>query len=117
MQWLHACYGIGVTIGPIIMTIALTSLDSWQAGYRAVGGFQLALAACFVLTLRTWDQGDGSPAAAFANEDVGHAGERTPVPYSTAYRQRCSFLIERFGIADVHVAVTIEVGMEGKIHA
>ena len=56
MQWLHACYGIGVTLGPIIMTIALTTLDSWRIGYRIVGGFQLALAACFVLTLAMWDK-------------------------------------------------------------
>ena len=60
MQWLHASYGIGVTLGPIIMTIALTSLNSWQAGYRAVGGFQLALAACFVLTLPMWNQKDAT---------------------------------------------------------
>ena len=56
MQWLHACYGIGVTLGPIIMTIALTTLNSWRVGYRVVGGFQLALAACFVLTLAMWDK-------------------------------------------------------------
>ena len=55
MQWLHASYGIGVTLGPIIMTIALTSLNSWHVGYRVVGSFQLALAACFVLTLAMWD--------------------------------------------------------------
>ncbi len=59
MQWLHASYGIGVTLGPIIMTIALTALNSWQVGYRVVGGFQLVLAACFVLTLAMWDQTDG----------------------------------------------------------
>ncbi len=58
MQWLHACYGIGVTLGPIIMTIALTSLNSWRVGYRVVGGFQLALAICFVLTLAMWNQKD-----------------------------------------------------------
>jgi fucose permease len=56
MQWLHASYGIGVTLGPIIMTIALTAVNSWQVGYRVVGGFQLALAACFVLTLPMWSQ-------------------------------------------------------------
>jgi fucose permease len=56
MQWLHASYGIGVTLGPIIMTVALTALNSWRTGYRVVGGFQLALAACFVLTLAMWDQ-------------------------------------------------------------
>ena len=56
MQWLHASYGLGVTLGPIIMTIALTSLNSWRVGYRVVGGFQLVLAACFVLTLPIWNQ-------------------------------------------------------------
>ncbi|MBP1693642.1 MAG: major facilitator superfamily transporter [Chloroflexi bacterium] len=61
MQWLHASYGIGVTLGPIIMTVALTALNSWRAGYRVVGGFQLALATCFVLTLPMWDQKDASP--------------------------------------------------------
>ena len=54
MQWLHASYGIGVTSGPIIMTIALTTLNSWRAGYRTVGGFQIALAICFALTLPLW---------------------------------------------------------------
>lgn len=56
MQWLHACYGVGVTLGPIIMTAALTTFDSWRIGYRIVGGLQIALAACFVLTLPMWTQ-------------------------------------------------------------
>ena len=57
MQWLHASYGIGVTLGPIIMTVALTALHSWRIGYLVVGGFQLLLAACFALTARLWDRG------------------------------------------------------------
>jgi fucose permease len=56
MQWLHASYGIGVMLGPIIMTVALTRLNSWRAGYITVGLFQLGLAACFVLTLPMWRQ-------------------------------------------------------------
>jgi fucose permease len=60
MQWLHASYGIGVTLGPIIMTIALTALNSWRVGYRVVGGFQITLATCFVLTLPMWNQKDTS---------------------------------------------------------
>jgi fucose permease len=55
MQWLHACYGIGVTLGPIIMTIAITTQNSWRLGYRVVGIFQLALAICFTLTLPLWN--------------------------------------------------------------
>jgi fucose permease len=56
MQWLHACWGIGITIGPIIMTVGLTALNTWRFGYRVVGGFQIALAVCFVLTLAMWRQ-------------------------------------------------------------
>ena len=56
MQWLHACWGVGITIGPIIMTLGLTTLNTWRFGYRVVGVFQIALAACFVLTLAMWSQ-------------------------------------------------------------
>jgi fucose permease len=76
MQWLHASYGIGVTLGPIIMTIALTSLASWQVGYRVVGVFQLALAACFVLTLPMWNQKNGS---AGSNEPTRLTDYKTPM--------------------------------------
>ena len=61
MQWLHASYGIGVTLGPIIMTLALTTQNSWRTGYRIVGGFQLLLAICFLLTLHLWSR-DEHPA-------------------------------------------------------
>lgn len=63
MQWLHASYGIGVTLGPIIMTVALTALNSWRVGYRVVGGFQIILATCFVLTLAMWNQKEASAGA------------------------------------------------------
>jgi len=56
MQWLHASYGIGVTLGPLIMTATLTTLNSWRMGYRIVGGFQLLMAICFALTLPLWIQ-------------------------------------------------------------
>jgi fucose permease len=56
MQWLHAFWGVGITSGPIIMTIGLTTLNTWRFGYRVVGGFQIALAVCFVLTLAMWNR-------------------------------------------------------------
>jgi fucose permease len=62
MQWLHACWGVGITLGPLIMTLGLTALDSWRFGYRVVGGFQVALAAGFVLTLGMWGR-EQAPAA------------------------------------------------------
>ena len=54
MQWMHACYGIGVTLGPIIMTNGLNLFGSWRVGYAFVGSAQLLLAFSFVLTLKMW---------------------------------------------------------------
>jgi fucose permease len=56
MQWLHASWGVGITMGPIIMTVGLTTMNSWRFGYRVVGTFQIVLAICFVLTLAMWSQ-------------------------------------------------------------
>lgn len=54
VQWLHASYGIGITLGPIIMTTALTTFDSWRLGYRIVAGFQFLMALSFLFTLSWW---------------------------------------------------------------
>lgn len=62
MQWLHASWGVGITLGPIIMTMGLTASNTWHTGYRIVGAFQLFLAVCFVLTLSMWTDND-MPAA------------------------------------------------------
>ena len=62
MQWLHASYGIGVTLGPIIMTTGLNVFKTWRWGYVVVGVAQLMLAACFTLTLKLWEQKELAPA-------------------------------------------------------
>lgn len=54
MQWLHASYGVGVTIGPLLMTFFLTNVAKWRPAYLAVGGFQLLLALVFFLSLSLW---------------------------------------------------------------
>ena len=62
VQWLHASYGIGITLGPIIITTALTTFDSWRLGYRIVGGFQFLMALAFFFTLAWWSDRHQSPA-------------------------------------------------------
>lgn len=62
VQWLHASYGIGITLGPIIMTTALTTFDSWRLGYRVVSGFQFLMALAFAFTLSWWSDGRHTPA-------------------------------------------------------
>jgi fucose permease len=61
INWLHACYGIGATLGPAIMTAVISGELPWQLGYIIVGVAQLSLAAVFALTRKRWE--DGSIAA------------------------------------------------------
>ncbi len=61
MQWLHASFGFGVTLGPIIMTAGLKWFDTWHWGYRNVGTAQIILAACFLLSISMWQQKKTEP--------------------------------------------------------
>jgi fucose permease len=54
MNWMHAFFGLGVALGPLIMTGVLTLGLSWRWGYGTVAGAQLVLALAFVLTVRAW---------------------------------------------------------------
>ncbi|MBN8579462.1 MAG: MFS transporter [Anaerolineae bacterium] len=56
MQWLHASFGVGVTLGPLIMTAGLNWYNDWHWGYQNVGVAQIILAGCFLLTIRMWQQ-------------------------------------------------------------
>ncbi len=56
MYWLHASFGVGVTIGPLIMTAGLNLTNSWRTGYVVVGLAQLVLATCFFLTADHWQK-------------------------------------------------------------
>ncbi len=57
MQWLHASFGVGITLGPIIMTVGLNNTGMWRTGYWVVGTAQVLLAVCFVLTASMWRNG------------------------------------------------------------
>lgn len=54
VNWLHACYGFGATLGPLLMTLVLSSGQSWRNGYALVGGMMALLALCFGVTRRLW---------------------------------------------------------------
>lgn len=54
MNWLHACWGIGATCGPLTMSFAIGHGAGWRAGYVVLGSVQLCLALVFLLSLRLW---------------------------------------------------------------
>jgi fucose permease len=56
MNWLHGFWGVGVTIGPLILGAAMADGGSWQRGALTLGGMQLTLAVVLLCTLRLWHQ-------------------------------------------------------------
>ena len=54
MNWLHAFWGVGASIGPIIMSFFLVRQNSWEAGYRSIGLIQFAFVIVFLLTFKLW---------------------------------------------------------------
>lgn len=56
MNWLHACFGVGASIGPAIMTFAVAQGFGWRAGFWSIGLMLLALAIYFVATRQIWSQ-------------------------------------------------------------
>jgi len=54
MNWLHACWGLGATVGPLVMAQALDTGPGWRGGYSALATVQLVLAALFLVPLRLW---------------------------------------------------------------
>jgi len=54
MNWLHACFGLGATMGPLLMTAVLSQDLSWRVGYGVAAGIQVVIGICFLLTVKQW---------------------------------------------------------------
>ncbi|MDQ3098094.1 MAG: MFS transporter [Chloroflexota bacterium] len=54
MSWLHASYGVGALLGPLVMTTILAASLEWRWGYLLVAGAQVALASAFIASRRGW---------------------------------------------------------------
>ncbi|HEX3039361.1 MAG TPA: MFS transporter [Caproiciproducens sp.] len=57
MNWLHCFWGVGASVGPLIMTRALMQGNQWRLGYRTVSLIQLTIAAIlfFSVVKGLWD--------------------------------------------------------------
>jgi len=56
MNWLHGFWGVGATLGPLIMSWAIASPAGWTRGASTIGMLQLALAVVLFLTLSLWSR-------------------------------------------------------------
>lgn len=54
VTWLHASYGVGATLGPILMTAVLHAALPWRWGYGLIGGALALMALLFAATRDLW---------------------------------------------------------------
>lgn len=54
LNWLHAFFGLGTTVGPLIVTAVLNAGFVWRWSYAIVGSAQVLLALTFFLTRKRW---------------------------------------------------------------
>jgi len=76
MNWLHACYGLGATLGPIVMTAVISRGLPWRWGYAVAGLSYGLLALCLALTLRQWRLGVPSSPQAAPSSPTGEVRSR-----------------------------------------
>ena len=67
LNWLHAFYGLGAALGPLLVSRVLAAGDPWQRGYLLVALGQLALAVAFAAARNAFPTSadrSGAPSAA-----------------------------------------------------
>jgi fucose permease len=55
MSWLHSFWGVGATLGPIIMAQFITG-ENWESGYLTIFGIQFLLVFILLLSLPLWNK-------------------------------------------------------------
>jgi fucose permease len=59
LNWLHAFFGLGTTVGPLVVTAVLGAGHVWRWAYVIVGTAQVLLALAFHTTRRRWLEAGG----------------------------------------------------------
>lgn len=81
MSWLHCFWGVGATLGPVIMAHYISGQHSWRSGYLAIAGLQFALVVILFLTLPLWNKVAG-------NSDVNPTQEPENANKADAVKQK-----------------------------
>lgn len=54
MSWLHCMWGLGASIGPVVMGWAVAGGFKWNGGYQTIAVLQVALTAVLIFSLPLW---------------------------------------------------------------
>ena len=63
MSWLHCCWGVGCSIGPMILSACIAGGMGWRMGYAIVIVLQFTLVVVMAATQKLWKAENASPIA------------------------------------------------------
>jgi fucose permease len=98
MNWLHAFWGVGATLGPIIMGVVLNNHFSWRNGYLIIGSIQLTLVFILLFSLPLWKQNE---------QKTSKKSDESTVSFRSVWKQT--------GVVLSLVSFVFYVGLEGTI--
>lgn len=70
MSWLHCMWGVGASIGPYIMGLALTYTGNWNNGYLYVSIIQIVLTFILFLSIPLWKKKNAADQTINNNENL-----------------------------------------------
>ncbi|KKI92921.1 MFS transporter [Bacillus sp. SA1-12] len=70
MSWLHCFWGVGATLGPIIMAQFISGQNAWRNGYLTIACIQFALVVILLFTLPLWKKVASKSGATLNEEKV-----------------------------------------------
>jgi fucose permease len=89
MNWLHACWGVGVSLGTLVVSGVLAFDGTWRAAYLIVGVVQLCLALAFLMSRRSLP---GSPSTAH-DHAVKHPAYIATLGLPAAWASMAAFFV------------------------
>lgn len=60
MSYLHCFYGVGVSLSPYLMSLALDGTGDWRGGYRLAFFVQFCISALVIFTVPLWKKAHGA---------------------------------------------------------
>lgn len=105
ISYLHCFYGVGVTVSPVFMSLALSGGGDWHNGYLYAGIAQLCIAVMAILAVPLWGK------VARAGKQTASVGESEPTdtPRSLPLREQARDAGIRWVWLIFAVAVALEV--------
>lgn len=76
MSWLHCMWGLGASIGPVVMGWAVAGGLKWNGGYQTISIMQVVLTAVLIFSLPLWRKMQKSHAAKIG--DDSEVSEKNP---------------------------------------